>query len=133
MHDVVILACHQIFIPIHTAMHWSLAVIMIQLQEIRFYDSLQNDGSIHMKLLQKWIESEYADKNPEKPNCLSWKLVNVENIPIQENGCDCGVFTCMFADFLFDDLPLTGAFSQNDMKDFRLQIASSILRGKIPY
>ena len=50
-------------------------------------------------------------------------------VPKQHNGYDCGVFTCMNADFCCDDLPLLNAFSQQHMSTLRQKVGSDILRG----
>ena len=44
------------------------------------------------------------------------------------SGYDCGVFTCMFADFLSKDCPLL--FTQHHVDQCRQRIALSIMRGK---
>ena len=49
--------------------------------------------------------------------------------PRQENSWDCGVFTCMFADFLSCNIPLY--FSQEKVNLFRKHIAISILNGEL--
>lgn len=43
-------------------------------------------------------------------------------------GYDCGVFTCMFADFLSKDTPLL--FTQEHINQCRERIALSIMNGK---
>jgi hypothetical protein len=43
-------------------------------------------------------------------------------------GFDCGVFTCMFADFISKDCPLV--FGQNHVTQCRERIALSILNGQ---
>ena len=63
-----------------------------------------------------------------------WKLFNsrdLNDVPHQENGCDCGVFTIMYADFLTDNLPFS--FSQADMALFRGRICAAMLRGNVDY
>ena len=45
--------------------------------------------------------------------------------PQQENGFDCGPFTCMFADYL--SLGLQPRFSQSDINLFRARITLTIL------
>ena len=52
-------------------------------------------------------------------------------MPQQVNGVDCGLFACMCADFLSDDLPLR--YSQNDMAFFREKMCADILRGSLAY
>jgi hypothetical protein len=48
--------------------------------------------------------------------------------PVAAIGYDCGVFTCMFIDFLSKDCPLV--FSQDHISQCRERIALSILNGK---
>jgi sentrin-specific protease 1 len=43
-------------------------------------------------------------------------------------GYDCGVFTCMFADFLSKDCPLV--FAQEHITQCRERIVLSIMNGK---
>jgi sentrin-specific protease 1 len=43
-------------------------------------------------------------------------------------GYDCGVFTCMFADFLSKDCPLV--FDQEHISQCRERIALAILKGQ---
>ena len=47
------------------------------------------------------------------------------DIPLQHNGDDCGVFTCKFADYLWDRLDLD--FSQSDMPYFRRRLLADLL------
>lgn len=55
-------------------------------------------------------------------------------IPHQENGCDCGVYCIMSADFTMDDLPTTRISDLPDMETtMRVQIAAAIKRGYLGY
>jgi len=54
-------------------------------------------------------------------------------VPQQNNGYDCGMFLCMNSDFITDDVPLLDAFSQQDMEHFRLKIGTDIIRGTLNY
>ena len=54
-----------------------------------------------------------------------WALV-APSCPQQENGYDCGVFSCTNADFLSVDAPLE--YSQGDVKGNRDRICSKILK-----
>ena len=46
-------------------------------------------------------------------------------VPIQHNGCDCGVFALQFAERLSRGAPLD--FHQRDMQYFRAKIAADIM------
>ena len=61
-----------------------------------------------------------------------WQIFEHEvHIPQQGDGVSCGLFACMCADFLSDDLPLH--YSQDDMVFFREKICADILRGCLTY
>jgi len=51
--------------------------------------------------------------------------------PQQKNGFDCGMFVCMYADYILNNLP--ELFSQNDMPMLRQKILYCILTGKLLY
>ena len=62
------------------------------------------------------------------PDEEEWELVeSTPDTPQQLNGFDCGVFTCMFCDFLSIGCPLT--FSQEHVNQCRERIALSIMKG----
>ena len=53
------------------------------------------------------------------------------NVPQQNNGSDCGVFTIMAADFLSEDIPLK--YSQRYMPMLRNKIGAAILNTRVNY
>jgi sentrin-specific protease 2 (axin associating molecule) len=59
----------------------------------------------------------------------AWTDYVPKDIPQQANGCDCGVFTCKFADYISADLPLD--FSQTHMPTFRRRMALEIKLQKV--
>lgn len=90
------------------------------------------DGSKYLKNLLRWLTLEAVDKNKCTINPKEWKLVSREmHVPQQTNGCDCGVFLTICADYLSDDLPL--AFDQNMILFFREKIGTDIMRGSLLY
>jgi sentrin-specific protease 1 len=54
-----------------------------------------------------------------------WEKSSTKGIPQQTNSNDCGVFMCLFADYVSRDAPYE--FGQADMPAFRRQIVISIL------
>ncbi len=88
------------------------------------------DGMNYLKALLEYIKDEWGGKNQGQalPNQAKWKLVSTTiDTPRQENGFDCGVFTCMLADFLSLGYPLL--FKQEHITQCRERIALSILKG----
>ncbi|XP_026469535.1 LOW QUALITY PROTEIN: sentrin-specific protease 2-like [Ctenocephalides felis] len=59
----------------------------------------------------------------------TWTKETVKDIPQQMNGCDCGVFSCMFAEYICRGAKIN--FSQNDMKYFRRKMCLEIVNGKL--
>ena len=55
--------------------------------------------------------------------------LKVEETPQQDNGVDCGVFSCTFANYLSRDLSLS--FSASDMRTFRQRITLDLLRAQV--
>jgi len=110
--------------------HWTCVVIFMQEKLIRFYDSMAGDGYSYSHGLLKYLKDEWkAKKGGDLPNADEWKIVGYVDgdVPQQQNGFDCGVFTCMYADFVSMDRPL--AFTQEHITRCRERIALSIMKG----
>lgn len=142
----------RIFFPINqNNMHWVCAVIFMQAKRIQFYDSLGGDGTHYLDALFRYVKDEHKDKKKcPLPDEDEWELVEcTTDTPRQRNGTssfclqgmncyvshltlklgfDCGVFTCMFADFISKDCPLL--FDQTHITLCRERIAISIMNGQ---
>ena len=112
--------------------HWTCAVIFMQKKKIQYFDSMSGSGTNYVQGLFQYLQDEWkAKKGGEMPDLDQWELVyghEGDDIPQQHNGYDCGVFTCMFADFLSVDRPLS--FNQTHINQCRDRIALSILNGR---
>lgn len=123
----------KIFFPINVSgLHWCCAVIFIEKKRIEFFDSMGGSGLHYLEALKRYLMDEWQSKkggNP-LPDADQWKLItgnDRDDVPKQQNTYDCGVFTCMFADFISRDIPLL--FSQSHINECRKRIALSILKG----
>ncbi|XP_062210483.1 ubiquitin-like-specific protease ESD4 [Phragmites australis] len=120
-----LIECDKIFVPIHKEVHWCLAVINIRDKKFQYLDSL---GSMDMKVLRilaRYLVDEVKDKNGQQIDALSWKQEGVKNLPLQENGWDCGMFMLKYIDFYSRDMDLI--FGQKHMRYFRRRTAKEIL------
>lgn len=120
----------KIIFPINVSeMHWTCAVIFMQEKRIQFYDSLGDPGRDYLEHLFRYVQDEHMDKKKKPlPDADQWEMVEcTSSTPRQLNGFDCGVFTCMFADFLSKDCPLV--FDQSHITQCRERIALSIMKG----
>lgn len=102
-----------ILIPLHLGMHWTLCCVNCKNQSISYYDSMAGGlvnakGESHMKSILTYLQKEHSDKK-KSPLPSEWRINPVgesedvnrnDRIPQQENGSDCGVFTCRFAEYI---------------------------------
>ena len=120
---------HKIFIPVHLPEHWCLVIIDLQTQTISMYDSLGKDRDDILKLFPKYLESEHLDKKKSPFDASAFQLVNVKDIPLQQNGWDCGMFLMKYAEYLSRNAKLT--FTQKDMPYFRKRMVYEILNNVV--
>jgi Ulp1 family protease len=66
---------------------------------------------------------------------LSLKSIKQTNTPQQNNSYDCGVFTCLFLEFIMKDIDnskqMPNTFSNKIVEDYRIKIFNSIWTGKL--
>lgn len=107
-------------------------MIYMEEQKIQYYDSLGGSGKHYLQVLHRYLQDEHQDKKKTPMKCPElWTLVPcIDDTPRQQNGYDCGVFTCLFADFLTVDRSF-GGFQPSDMSLYRQHIALSIIRGEV--
>ncbi|XVE65609.1 hypothetical protein DITRI_Ditri08aG0014100 [Diplodiscus trichospermus] len=118
--------CDKIFVPIHKDIHWCLAVINKKEQKIQYLDSLRGRDAKVLNALAKYFVEEVKDKSGKDIDINSWEREYVEDLPVQENGFDCGMFMLKYIDFYSRGLSL--CFGQEHMPYFRLRTAKEILR-----
>ena len=123
----------KIFIPVNQedGTHWGCAVIYVQDKKIQFYDSLHKNGEEYLRAIFQYLKDEWEDKRGgELPDAEQWTLITTRNCtPMQHNSFDCGVFTCMFADFISMGYDL--AFNQAHIDYCRNRILRSVLNDAI--
>lgn len=118
-------AMDVIMVPIHLGMHWCLAAIDIRAKTITYYDSLLGENQQCVKALRDYINAEHIAKKGGPLDLAEWKCVIEKDIPEQLNGCDCGVFTCKYAEYLSQDKSFD--FDQSDMPYFRRRMIWEIV------
>ena len=114
-----------IIVPINImSTHWALAVVDNVAKEIRYYDSLASSGNMNaVQLLAQYMQKE-AERLQVVP--IEYQLFPSTKTPQQQNGYDCGVFTCTVAKYISGNMDLT--FSQKDMKTIRRRMAYEIIQ-----
>jgi sentrin-specific protease 1 len=124
---------NKVYFPVNISnMHWTLAIVDIVNKEIHYYDSMSGSGGRFLNALQQWLVDEAKVKKGQTLDPNEYTLIDREpHVPQQKNGCDCGVFTTVAADFISDSLPLE--YSQKDMPFFRNKMGTDIMRGHLKY
>ncbi|NWU66979.1 SENP2 protease, partial [Pterocles burchelli] len=114
-----------VLVPINLRKHWTLAVIDMRKKTIRYLDSLGKKGDL------KYMREESQAKRNVDLTCSEWSLhtMGAKEIPQQENGSDCGVFICKYADYISRDKPLT--FTQKHMPYFRKKMVWEIIHQRL--
>uniref|UniRef100_A0A914MYJ4 Ubiquitin-like protease family profile domain-containing protein n=1 Tax=Meloidogyne incognita TaxID=6306 RepID=A0A914MYJ4_MELIC len=118
-----------IIVPIHLSIHWCLVVIDLEERKMDYYDSLHQDNFECLELLQEYLINESMDKRQIPLDMNGWQFNFLRNIPPQRNISDCGVFSCLFAEFASRRAPIT--FTQEHIPYFRERIAYQVLRKEL--
>ncbi|XP_059711088.1 sentrin-specific protease 2 isoform X4 [Haemorhous mexicanus] len=123
-HDVIL-------VPIHLRIHWTLLVVDLREKTIKYFDSLGQKGDHICKTVLKYLEEESREKRNIELTASEWTLhsMGTEEIPQQNNGNDCGVFVCKFADFISRDKPII--FTPEHMPYFRRKMVWEIIHQQL--
>ena len=117
-------------VPVHVSgVHWCMAIIHLKNKTIKYYDSMGGPSPRVLAALESYLKEESMDKKKLPFDMTGWTLESVADIPRQQNGSDCGVFSCMFAEFITRNRPLS--FSQQHMEYFRQKMVLEIVTGKM--
>lgn len=117
-------------VPVHVGqVHWCMAIIHMREKTIKYYDSMGNTNPRVLEALEQYLKDESLDKRKTPFDTTGWKNECVKDCPRQMNGSDCGVFSCMTAEFFSRGSPIT--FSQQHMQHFRNKMILEISTGKM--
>ena len=103
----------MVFIPINVgSQHWICGTVDIGKKQVRIYDSFKKDRkecAEHLKMFMEEEERQWGEADANRITDIIWSIdtSHIETHPIQHNGWDCGVYVCLFADFLSLQLPLS--------------------------
>lgn len=116
-------------VPIHLDVHWCMLIVDFREKSIVYYDSMGGNNPKCLATLKQYLRDECLDKKKKTYDMSDWKLQSAKDIPQQMNGSDCGVFSCMFAEYVCANKKIT--FTQQDMPYFRNKMVYEILKCKL--
>ena len=116
-----------IFCPIHRHDHWTLIAIEIPTKTIHYLDSIvgSRNKSPAPGLFLRYMEAYFRKLGEE----VRFKIRIRKDAPTQQNGVDCGVFLCQYA----ERMSRRGAFNfkQGDMPMARKRMTEELLNGRL--
>ncbi|KAG5420976.1 hypothetical protein I9W82_000066 [Candida metapsilosis] len=120
----------KVIVPINISnTHWALAVINNITKAITYYDSLnfsQSGNPEALENLQMYMDNEAQRLDRD---AIKYTLIPYIDAPQQQNGSDCGVFTCIAARYLALNQEFN--YSQNDMKVIRRRMTLEIMNDEL--
>ncbi|KAL3088575.1 hypothetical protein niasHT_023193 [Heterodera trifolii] len=116
---------HEILIiPIHLPNHWCMAIIDFRQKRLDYYDSLMGTNEKCLHNLRDYLEQESLDKRKRPFDSEGWIMECRKDIPSQSNFSDCGMFSCLFAEYASRRAPIT--FTQKHISYFRERMCFEI-------
>merc|ERR1739840_7953 len=109
--------------------HWILVAVETSTKTLNYFDSLERERifSPGPRKVKKFMEKHYKDRG----ETVTFKIKRRKDAPLQENGYDCGVFLCQYAERIARRSTLN--FSQKDLylADTRERMTQELLEGRI--
>ncbi|WVQ82951.1 hypothetical protein IAT38_005087 [Cryptococcus sp. DSM 104549] len=106
-------------------MHWTACAINFAKKRIEYYDSMGDYGKHREDVfyhVREYLEEEHKDKKGKPMDFDGWQDYFNPKAPQQDNGADCGVFSCQTLESVARGRDLAGEgfeFSHKDMPFFR--------------
>uniref|UniRef100_A0A914P9C1 Ubiquitin-like protease family profile domain-containing protein n=1 Tax=Panagrolaimus davidi TaxID=227884 RepID=A0A914P9C1_9BILA len=116
-------------VPVHLTDHWCMAIVDVRNQRIEYYDSMLGQNRQVFEALSSYISAEMKDKKKKEINTYGWIQDRKQNIPIQQNGSDCGMFACKFAEYASRRAKID--FDQIHMPYFRKRMVWEIFQQRL--
>ena len=83
------------------------------------------------QLLREYVEFEHLNKKSKPFDWTGWVDYCPRDTPQQENGYDCGVFTCQFLEALSRGMDSPFNFTQRSMAYLRRRMVLEIARAEL--
>jgi len=120
-----------VLIPVnHGNAHWTAAAINFRQKRFESYDSMDMAKEKVFRKLREYINEEHKNKKKKDFDFTGWQDLAPDYTPQQENGFDCGVFTCQFMETLSRGEEFFN-FTQKDMPYLRRRMIWEIGNTKL--
>ncbi|XP_015119654.2 uncharacterized protein LOC107042917 [Diachasma alloeum] len=122
----------MLLIPIHSGNHWCLCVVYVKEKSIQLYDSLAQTSTNHTQVMDtilSYLDNEHRHRKGQSLDSARWTTEQVNDIPHQNNDNDCGVFVCVYAEYLTRHASFL--FTANDMPHIRRRMMEEIVSSEL--
>ncbi|KAG8191804.1 hypothetical protein JTE90_026835 [Oedothorax gibbosus] len=110
--------------------HWALCVVDNRDKTVKFYDSMAGSRHEHVTVpIRNYLIAEMQNKKGITMPTDEYTCIGVKNLPQQQNGSDCGMFTLKYAEYITRDAPIT--FNQEHIPYFRRRMALELLNHEL--
>ena len=94
---------------------------------IEYFDSISGSRNTSKapRVMKRYME-EYCNK---KDQATAFKIKIRQDVPMQTNGVDCGVFVCLYAERIARNAPMN--FAQRNIETCRVKMTHDLFLGKI--
>ena len=123
IHGERFLSTETVLIPINHGFHWTLLVIKGAAKEINYYDSLGGKGERFVEFGLDFVKGVLGPAYNEE----DWSTVQAVSVQ-QPNAVDCGVFVCLNALAVMQDIAPADAFKVRDLQIARRMIAIELMK-----
>ncbi|EOR00012.1 Sentrin-specific protease 1 [Wallemia ichthyophaga EXF-994] len=110
--------------------HWVCGAINMRKKRFEMYDSMGGGNKHVYNKMREYIGKEHETKKGTPFDFTDWEDFWSENTPAQNNGFDCGVFSCCFMDALSRGMDVDDdsafEFTQKHMKYLRQRLVLDI-------
>ena len=135
-HDFVnIFRCSRVYVPVGQPQHWGLLEINIDTRTVGYIDSLRSGEDKYIIAMQRYMVQLEEEVRGESrvwwgritvpANARGGEETAMYRVPRQENGNDCGIFVCAFADMLERDGDIKQV-TQSSMPEARRRLLRSL-------
>ncbi|WWC97194.1 hypothetical protein V866_004073 [Kwoniella sp. B9012] len=118
-------------------MHWTACAINLAKKRIEYFDSMGDYGNHRadiFKRIRGYLNDEHQDKKKKPFDFSGWTNEFNEHTPQQDNGSDCGVFSCQTLEMITRGRDLKEQpfeFASENMPFFRKLMVWEIGNGKL--
>ena len=100
---------------------------------MKYYDSLRRGNPHFGPMIKRFLADEHRHVLKKVKSFDNYKVIFVQQLPMQDNLYDCGVFAVKYLEWVSDGISPggPGGFKRDDISYFRWRMALEIIQGRL--